>query len=44
MKSYGITGKDLKWFKSFLSNRSQQVNVNGPFSSPCKVISGVLQG
>jgi len=27
-----------------ISNRSQQVIVNGSFSSPSEVISGVLQG
>ena len=30
--------------ESFLSNRSQQVIVNGSFSSPCDAISGVPQG
>ena len=41
---YGITGKVLKWLESFLSNRSQQFIVNGSFSSPSEVISGVPQG
>ena len=44
IESYGITGKVLNWLESFLSNRSQQVIVNGSFSSPCDVISGVPQG
>jgi len=38
---YGIRGKVLK---SFLSNCSEKVMVNGSFSSPCEVVSGVPQG
>ena len=41
---YGILGKTLQWITSFLHNRSQQVVIEGTYSSPCKVTSGVLQG
>ena len=34
----------LRWIKSFLTNRSQQVVVNGEYSQLCKVTSGVPQG
>lgn len=40
----GIKGKLLSWLTSFLSNRSQQVLVNGTKSRPIPVISGVPQG
>ena len=40
----GITGTALNWFNSFLSGRSQSVNVNKSFSSLCNVVSGVIQG
>ena len=41
---YGIQGKTLQWITSFLYNRSQQVVIEGTYSSPCKVTSGVPQG
>ena len=41
---YGIRGKTLQWITSFLHNRSQQVVIEGTYSSPCKVTSGVPQG
>ena len=44
LEFYGIRGKALHWIKSFLSNRSQQVVVEGSYSTPCKVTSGVPQG
>ena len=40
----GIKGKLLDWIKSFLTDRTQYVVVNGFLSDPCKVISGVPQG
>lgn len=39
-----ITGKILTWIKSFLTNRIQQVVVNGHKSTTAKVVSGVPQG
>ena len=41
---YGIRGNVLTWLQSFLKNRSQQVVVDGYYSTPCDVISGVPQG
>ena len=39
-----IRGTALKWFKSYLSNRSQRVYVNGHFSEPLELSFGVPQG
>ena len=44
LKCYGIRGKVLEWITSFLSNRSQYVNVNNNFSDKTPVTSGVPQG
>lgn len=41
---YGIHGCLLRWITSYLSKRSQLVTVNGFFSSPVAVSSGVPQG
>ena len=40
----GIRGQALKWIESFLSNRTQQVAVEGQLSDVGKVTSGVPQG
>ena len=40
----GIYGRVYNWIKSFLSDRIQQVSVNGSLSKPAQVISGVPQG
>ena len=44
LEGFGITGKILDWFKSFLSERYQRVIVQGKLSEPEKVKSGVPQG
>ena len=44
MDHYGIRGKLLDWMKDFLSERTQQVVVNGESSTKEKVTSGVPQG
>ena len=44
LQNIGIHGKLLAWIKSFLSNRTQRVIVDGVHSEPTKVISGVPQG
>ena len=41
---YGIRGSMLQWLASWLTNRKQQVVVDGEFSSEVKVTSGVPQG
>ena len=42
MDHCGIRGKLLDWMNDFLSERTQQVIINGESSSKGKVISGVL--
>ena len=45
LQSLGICGISLKWFESYLKNRSQTVVVNGVFSDFfCSIIMSVLQG
>jgi len=44
LEKYGITGNIFNWIKSFLTQRQQQVLVEGEVSTPCKVESGVPQG
>ena len=41
---YGIQGQTYKWIESFLSDRSQQVIVDGAVSDKAPVASGVPQG
>ena len=40
---YGISGPTLYWVKSFLSNRTQHVSINGSHSALANVTSGVHQ-
>ena len=42
--SFGITGSALTWFKSYLSDRSQKVVIEGVESDPFVLIFGVPQG
>ena len=44
LHGYGIRGNILKWIKSFLSNRTQFVNINNQVSDHIDVTSGVPQG
>ena len=44
MRKYGFHEKILTWIESFLSNRSQNIALNGALSYASKVISGVPQG
>jgi len=45
MSSYfGISGNDLKWFRSYLSDRYQRVIISGVQSDWVSVPSGVPQG
>ena len=41
LSPYGISRNMLQWIQSFLSNISQQVHVEGHFSSSVPVTSGV---
>ena len=43
LRYYGITGISLKWFMSYLSQRTQYVEVNGIQSSKMVILTGVPQ-
>ena len=43
-KYFGMSGTQLKWFKSYLSNREQHCMVNGQISSPKNISCGIRQG
>ena len=44
LENIGVTGKMLKWFEGWLSERKQRVVVEGHFSKWIDVISSVMQG
>ena len=44
MEYYGIQGRDLAWFRSYLSNRKQFTRVNGAHTSVQEIKIGVPQG
>ena len=44
LKQLGISGKVGVWIKEFLSDRTQQITVNGILSNSAPVLSGVPQG
>ena len=44
LKYYGSQQKENNWFQSYLSNRKQQVYVNGVASESCSISTGVPQG
>ena len=44
LKSYGVTGRLLDWFRDYLSGRTQRVVVESSRSSWAPVISGVPHG
>ena len=44
LKLYGVAGKELRWFQSYLSNRKQCCKVNGKLSDLGEVTCGVPQG
>ena len=43
LESYGIEGTELKWFKSYLSNRMQYVSLDDQNSSLSNIVCGVPQ-
>ena len=44
LQLFGVAGKLLRWFQSYLSNRKQCCKVNGKLSNLGEVTCGVLQG
>ena len=44
LKKLGIKNNALDWFQSYLSNRSQCVDINGQISSPRTINISVMQG
>ena len=44
LERYGVRGKLLDWFNSYVSDRSQSVFVNGSLSNPLVLKAGVPQG
>ena len=44
LKYYGIKGKELDWFKSYLTDRTQYVEINGTVSDSKPITTGVPQG
>ena len=44
LKLYNFGSSALKWFSSYLSQRSQKVSINGHLSEPQDVSAGVPQG
>ena len=44
VRHYGMRNHVYNWLESFLTNRSQQVQIDGSLSEPADVLSGVPQG
>ena len=44
LKNLGVQGTELDWFSSYLSGRSQYVDINGCSSPPLEILCGVPQG
>ena len=44
LRLYGFDEGSLRWFESYLSNRSQRCSVNGHLSKTCQITCGVPQG
>jgi retron-type reverse transcriptase len=44
LNQFGLSSSYVKWFQSYLLNRSSYVRILGKFSSPFSVLSGVPQG
>ena len=44
LKYYGVPLSEYNWFQSYLSNRKQQVHVNGVACDTCCISTGMPQG
>ena len=44
LRSYGLSGIEQEWFKSYLSNRTQKVCIQNKMSDSMKIDYGVPQG
>jgi hypothetical protein len=44
LSHYGINGTPLRWFTSYLADRTQQVEIEGNLSNPCPINISILQG
>ena len=44
LKYYGVNGTELEWFKNYISNRKQYVEIAGHQSSLANITTGVPQG
>ena len=44
LSRFGISGQLINWFQSYLSDRYQQVALQGTYSDWLQVLSGLLQG
>ena len=44
LERYGIRGNYLKWFQSYIANRYQKAEINGPLPNWRKVNCGVPEG
>lgn len=44
LSSFGVRGSALEWIRSYLSDRTQSVNINGCLSSFLPLLFGVFQG
>ena len=44
MASLGFSNHSIKWFRSYLSDRSFRVNIKSKYSSTAKIECGVPQG
>jgi Reverse transcriptase (RNA-dependent DNA polymerase) len=44
LEKFGVQGTTLNWFKSYLSNRIQCVDINGTLSDFKDILMSVLQG
>ena len=44
LEIYGVEAATIPWFRSYLSERSQQVYIEGSLSEPLSLEAGVPQG